>query len=527
MRQAVGFSREKAILPTAMNTETSSLPDRTLVEALQRRLQADSALPVTLIETHISWVLLTDVLAYKLKKPVCFPFVDFRSVDARRHFCAEEVRLNQRLAPALYLGVDPVCGSPAAPHIGDAGAPIDYLVRMRRFADGALLSERLQAGLVKTTDLDALARRLADFHRQTVRADSRMSWGGGAQIEHTVADAIARLLGAAAAKDRARIAAIQAWQQEQTRNLRSRWDARLAEGAVRECHGDLHLANLVWIDGEFQAFDGIEFDPALRWIDTMSDLAFLTMDLRAHGRADLAWRLLDRYLQQSGDYAGLDVLRPYEVHRAVVRALVSRLHAHKPDTPDYLVCARQLAQGGHAPRLLITHGLSGSGKSTLAGQLLEHAGAIRIRSDVERKRLAGLSAEQRSADAVIDLYTPEATRRTFERLIRLADGALRAGYPVIVDAVFLQHGERERFHALARERGLPFSILVCQADKDELRRRVAARIGDASEADLEVLERQIAAQQPLDSSERAFALTVRTDQPIDLPALIARWASLR
>lgn len=516
-----------------MNTGTPSAPDppnppgRTLAEALLRHLQAGSAQPVALIETHISWVLLTDTLAYKLKKPVRFPFADFRSIALRKHFCEEEVRLNRRLAPELYLGVDPVCGSAEAPRIGGGGAPIDYLVRMRRFPDGALLKERLQAGLVKPADLDTLAHRLAGFHRKALRADSRMGLGGSAQVERIAREATASLLGVANAEDARHVLAIRTWQQAQARKLGSRWDARLAEGAVRECHGDLHLANVVWIGDAFQAFDGIEFDPALRWIDTLSDLAFLTMDLHAHGRAGLAWRLLDGYLQDSGDYEGIDLLRYYEVHRAVVRALVGRLHAQGPGEPDYLACARQLLRGNRAPRLLITHGLSGSGKSTLAGRLLECAGAIRIRSDVERKRLFGLSALQRSAGVGVDIYTPEATRRTFDRLARIADGALRAGYPVIVDAVFLLRAERACFHALARERGVPFSILVCQAEEDELRRRIAARAGDASEASEAVLERQIAAQEPLDEREQAFALTVRTDQPIDLPALAARWQAVQ
>jgi len=309
--------------------------------------------------------------------------------------------------------------------------------------------------------------------------------------------------------------------------------ARQRSGAVRECHGDLHLANVVLIDGRLTAFDCIEFDPALRWIDVMSDVAFLAMDLKAHGRADLAFRFLDAYLQHSGDYAGVQLLRFYEVYRALVRALVCRLRAQAgagvppPGEPDYLACAGELARSAQgAARLMITHGLSGSGKSTMAAALLGAAGAIRIRSDVERKRLFGLGAQQRSAERRAEIYTQDATRRTFARLAECARTALQAGWPVIVDAAFLRRDERLAFRALAAELRVPFSILHCRAAEAQLRRRVAARDAegsDASEATLAVLERQLATHEPLGQDERALALEVATDEPVDIASLCARW----
>jgi predicted kinase len=314
------------------------------------------------------------------------------------------------------------------------------------------------------------------------------------------------------------------------------WIERQRAGAVRECHGDLHLANLVLLDGELTAFDCIEFDPALRWIDVMNDVAFLTMDLKAHGRSDLAHRFLDDWLQQSGDHAGLAVLRACEVYRALVRARVGLLRAaavgarSAAGQPDYLACAEQLAaaNAGVGPRLLITHGLSGSGKSTVAAELVALAGAIRIRSDVERKRLFGLAPRQRSAGLGLDIYSPEATRRTFERLAACARTALQAGYPVIVDAAFLRRAERLVFRALAAELRVPFSILHCRASEAQLRARVAARHAvqaDASEADLAVLERQLASHEALDGEERALALVVDTESALDAAALMARWLS--
>jgi len=255
------------------------------------------------------------------------------------------------------------------------------------------------------------------------------------------------------------------------------------------------------------------------------------MDLKAAGRADLAFCFLDAYLQCSGDYAGLRVLRFYEVYRALVRALVARLRSNvvAPSVPDYLACAERISQGCAAPRLLITSGLSGSGKSTLARLLLASAGAIRLRSDVERKRLFGMAALERSADRE-RVYGPDATRQTFERLAQCARAALEAGYPVIVDAAFLRRTEREAFRALATELRLPFTILLCTADEARLRERVAARGAsgtDASEADLDVLERQRRHTEPLSDEEHAFAIEVATDKPLDLADLSRHWLAQR
>lgn len=511
--------------------------DPTWVYALRNRLQADTGQPVALVETHISWVLLAEHLAYKLKKPVHLPFVDFSTLALRKHFCEEEVRLNRRLAPALYLGVVPVCGTSLAPRIGgmdEACEPIDYAVCMQRFPLGALLSERLAegGGGLLPEQLDRLAQRLADFHRAAPAAPPVSS---DAAVEQVLAPVLKVLTQLRDAGDTPQVAALQAWVDAQVSALRQAWRARRSSGAVRECHGDLHLANAVLVGDEAMAFDCLEFDPTLRWIDVMSDVAFLTMDLSAHGRRDLAFRFLDTYLQRSGDYHGVGVLRFYEVYRAMVRGLVSRVRSIASDAtsaapgPDYLAFAQRLAQAtGSEGRLLITHGLSGSGKSTVAGQLLAAAGAIRVRSDVERKRLHGLDALQQSAGQGLDIYTPEATRRTFERLKECARTALQAGYPVIVDAAFLRRMERKSFRALAAELGVPFAILNCQATQSQLHQRVTDRNkegNDPSEANIAVLERQLASHEPLDSDERASALDIRTDEPVDAAALRTRWLS--
>jgi len=497
-------------------------PDRTLIEALRSHLRSKSRQPVVLIETHISWVLLAGSLAYKIKKPVRFPFVDFSTLASRRRFCELELQLNQRLAPQIYLEVVPVCGSREAPRLGGVGAPIDYAVCMRRFADGALLSEQLAAGVLHAAQLEQLAQGLADFHAQAPCADTASPFGTPAVIVKAACEVIDRLAPHAEA---GAIAVLRGWLAERAHSLEPLWLARRAAGAVRECHGDLHLANAVQFEGAVLAFDCIEFDPGLRWIDVINDLAFLTMDLRAHGRTDLAARALDAWLQRSGDFAGLRVLRCYEVCRALVRALVSSLRPPRSG-PDYLACALTLAAEKPAPRLLITHGLSGCGKSTVALQLLERSGAVRLRSDVERKRLFGLRPLQSSTAFALDVYTAEATQRTFDRLADIARDALRAGWPVIVDAAFLGRSERQRFKALAAELGVPFAILHCHAAETVLRERVAARHAagnDASEADVAVLQRQIDHHEPLGDDERAIAFDVATEAAVNAHALAARW----
>lgn len=508
-----------------MHTLSQMAAERTLIEALRLRLQFDTGQPVQLVETHISWVLLAETLAYKVKKPVRLAFVDFRTLALRRHFCEEELRLNRHLAPSLYLRVAPICGIPQAPRIDGPGEPIEYAVCMRRFAPGALLSERVAAGTLQPEQLEGFARRLARFHEEAPIAPERDC------TERVVGPVIGVLRELRTHVDAARIAVLESWIEARAEALRDAWSARQRDGRVRECHGDLHLANVVLLDAEVTAFDCVEFDLALRQTDVLADVGFLTMDLKANGRSDLAFRFLDAYLQCCGDYAGLPVLRFYEVYRALVRALVACLRAadhgaSASSGPDYLACAERLAQGtGSAARLLITHGVSGSGKSTVAQRLLAMAGAVRLRSDVERKRLFGLAALERSTERA-PIYTPDATVRTFERLAQHARTALRAGYPVIVDAAFLRRTERDLFRALAAELHVPFTILHCRASDENLRERITVRNaegGDPSEADLEVLARQLRHHDALDDDEQPFVIDAMTDAPVDAAALCERW----
>jgi aminoglycoside phosphotransferase family enzyme/gluconate kinase len=497
-----------------------------LAHALQRRLEISTGRTVRRVETHISWVLLDGEHAWKIKKPVLFGFLNFTSLELRRRACEDELRLNRRLAPTLYLDVVPIYGTPDAPCLGGGGEPIEYALRMRQFDSGALLSERLASGCVTGALIDRLAARLAAFHQAAAVAPAVTAHGSAPQIRAQTAQVLAGLGSHDATGE---LGKLWAWCDAQGRHLAATFDRRKRQGWVRECHGDLHLENIVALGDDITAFDCIEFDPDLRWIDVQCDIAFLTMDLTAHNRGDLAWRFLDRWLEVHGDYPGLAVLRYYGVYRALVRALVISLRRSEgleAAGTDYIAVARSIAEARDA-RLLITHGLSGSGKSYVAQRLLEFAGAIRLRSDVERKRLFGLSAlDVSSARAPQDIYARAATQRTYEALYTASAEVLDAGYPVIVDATFLHAHERDVFRNLARGKGVRFSILYCHADDATLRERVQARrrrADDPSEADLAVLERQRDFCEPLTQTEKLHCIEIDTGGPIDVQTLARRW----
>lgn len=471
-------------------------PGAQLVAALAASLRAE------VIATHISWVLLGDEFAWKIKKPVRLPFVDYASLAARRHCCEEEVRLNRRLAPTLYLGVSRITGDAQAPRLDGDGAPIEYAVRMRRFAPGALFSEQLAAGTLTAAQVDALAALLADFHDRAPPAAPGSGWG---TAEGRRRVALAALDGAASMASADEANQLRRWIEAGADALAPLWRSRLASGRVREGHGDLHLDNIVSLGGEVAAFDGIEFDAALRWIDVIDDLAFAVMDFAARGRPGFAWRLLNGWLDRTGDHAGVPALRLAAVYRALVRAQVERLRgpASAPAVRRYLDAALAWTRPT-PPGLIITHGLPGSGKTFQSQRLLEQRGAIRLRSDVERKRLFGLPMLEASRARGLDLYTADATRRTYEHLQATARPLLAAGWPVILDAAFLRRDERAAARALADELRVPFAILDCRAPPEVLRERLLARRGDASEADVAVLERLQALAEPLAPEEQSL-----------------------
>jgi uncharacterized protein len=494
---------------------------------LQPVAYSHPAATVRLIETHISWVFIAGDHAYKLKKPLDLGFLDFSTLERRRFCCEEEIRLNRRLAPEIYLDVVPVTGTESQPRMGGEGPVLEWAVRMRAFpADATLDREQNLA----PAQIDAIADVVARFHAEIAPAPPESAYGTPEVVYFPVGQNFEQIRGLNPPPDSLPLLErLEAWSQSAFTRLRAHFAARKAAGFVRECHGDLHLGNIAWVDDLPLIFDCIEFNPNLRFVDITSEAAFFCMDLTSRGLEPLAWRFLNCWLELTGDYPGLAAFRFYQVYRAMVRAKVAFIRANQNDAParqealGYLALAERLSRPAR-PALLLMHGVSGSGKTWLSQQILEGIGAIRMRSDVERKRLFGLSALADSRRVEGGIYTEEASRRTFDRLAKLARQRLQEGFTVIVDATFLRRAHRAPFLALARETGVPLRILSLQVDESRLRQRVAERTrlrDDASEADLEVLEDQLRAREPFTAEERASVVVFDDAEAEDWPKQLA------
>lgn len=530
---------------------------------------------IQLVQTHISWVILAGDWAFKLKKEIQTDFLDYSNLAKRFSACCKEYQLNRRTAPDIYLGVvvlsevsafgvqdapgSDVSGisdrdsqieeEDSATHASEAAREkhawtlelveiesgrvmpegvLESAVVMRRFPEDSLLGIRLAKGLVEPSEIDQLARTLADFHEQAERSESSSSWGESQIVHHDQLDNLEHLRHwITDPSDLPVFNDLDQWVRRSSGALSEVFTERKRCGMVRACHGDLHVDNIVVWRDHWVPFDGIEFSERLRWIDVQSDLAFTVMDLFAHGEEALAHRLLNAYLERTGDYWGLAVQRWYQVYRALVRAKVAAIRAdqqdvgsgealrHAADVSRGLRLAQRLTQGKRRPGLVITHGLSGSGKSFLSQQWVDRFGAVRIRSDVERKRLFARSldgpGELDARSAVGNLYDTTATEATYERLLHLAREGIQAGYEMIVDATFLRRRDRERFREMAQECAVPFGILCAKADKATLVKRLVDRQNrgdDPSDAGVSVLEKQLASVEDLGYDEWQWVVGV-------------------
>ena len=481
--------------------------------------------PVTdlrLIETHISWVFLTGDYVYKVKKPVNLGFLDFTSLERRRHFCQEEVRLNRRFAPALYLDAVPIVGPPAAARIGrpgethEDGEPIEWAVRLRQFDEAGRLDRLLDGGGLSAQGCAELGVEMARIQDRLEIADVASPWGTPEAVASAIDTTLARL-SEHRPEHKVRVDAMRREVHRRLAAASGAIEARRRAGRVRQCHGDLHLANIVRHEGRFVAFDSIEFSDTLRWIDVASDVAFLAMDLESRGRADLAATFTSSWIEAANDHQAACVLPVYMIYRAVVRAAVAAIRsaqseagpradptagaAAAAETDRYLALAERLLRE-RRPLLVATSGVSGSGKTTVAGAVAATLGGVRLRSDVERKRLAGLAPTDRPRDAVEQsaIYSPDATRRTYARLAELARLILGAGTSVVIDAACNRRRERRMLADAARTAGVPLIWLSLEVPEAVAVSRVAARQaagGDASDASVEVVRAQYADREPI------------------------------
>ncbi|CBL43631.1 conserved hypothetical protein [gamma proteobacterium HdN1] len=536
-----------------------------LIQALlQAERHSDSIEQMELIETHISWVLLAGDFAYKIKKPLKLEFLDFSTLALRKHYCEEELRLNQRQTHGLYLGLCAITGSPLQPKLEEHNAQaqaFEYAVKMRRFKQSDLLDQRLAHGALEQDEITLISRTLHTFHQAIHAAEKNSNFGTPTCIRRYSEENIAEILPALGASsedqtDRSELLAYQSWLDRQHKMLSPLFSSRKETGFVRECHGDLHLGNILLEGSVVQLFDCIEFNPELRWIDVISELAFLAMDLDHHQRPDLAHWLINDYLERSGDYAGAQLLPYYLAYRAMVRAKVAwlqrnqklalskskiandvHLNSLRQSASHYLHKAWQYAFT-RKPCLLITHGFSGSGKTTHTHALVKRLGAIRLRSDVERKRIfADLvkenNAEKSSTEGThtsTQLYAPSVTRATYAYLQEQAAALLNAGFPVIVDATHLQRWQRNGFREVAQALEAPFTILHFNAPTPVLESRIRERQRqgtDASDATIEVLRQQIRHYEPLQDDELSsvFEFDTEKSQPSD-PHYSAVWDGL-
>lgn len=487
---------------------------------------------VELIETHISWVLLAGEEALKIKKPVNLGFLDFSTLERRRHFCEEEVRINRRLAGDYYQGVIPITGPASAPQIDGPGPATEYAVRMRRFPGPGLLSDHLDR--MDEELADSLAVQIADFHAQAPVAPPDSDYGTPEAVLRPMAENFRQLRELIQDPEQLEtVKRLEEWTLERWRALKHLLQQRRESGMIRECHGDLHLGNITLTQTGPVIFDAIEFDPALRWIDPISDLAFLTMGLEEKGHRRWAWQLLNTYLAQTGDYEGLGLLRFYQVYRAMVRAKVSAIRLEQPAlSPEKRRKAQQelieylpLGQGfltPETPILLIMHGVSGSGKSYIAKRLCRELAAVHLRSDVERKRMA-LSEMNEKRSLNPSIYSSDMTEITYNRLLEQSEMLLRQGLSVCADATFLNRDRRRVFTDMAAARKRSCGILSPYTEESRLRQRILHReevAKDPSDADEAVLNAQLQNRHPINSGE--VSETVQLSQPADAPG----WSGL-
>ena len=505
---------------------TDSGSQEQLVKQLSLLLKNRFGSAVEVIETHISVILLVDKFAFKIKKPVDFGFLNFTSLEKRRFFCNEELRLNRRLAPDYYIDVN--CVTASTDHstndieINGTGKVLEYMVKMQRFDQEGQLDVLLKQKRLTHHHIDELARVVTAFHASIAVASRETLPDLVNSIEQAVKqnfEQIAPYTSRFSEKFQSVFLSIKAWSEEKIQHFNPIFQHRLEQGFIRECHGDMHTGNIAWHKEQLVIFDAIEFNPDFRWIDVMSEMAFITMDLEFNGRPDLSYRLMNRYLESTGDYHGLNLLRFYQVYRSMVRAKVNCLRLSQLDSQDpqyqktlntvyqYLDSAYQFTRTNET-FIIITQGVSGSGKSFVSQQLLEQFQMIRIRSDVERKRLY---PEKNGR------YLPEATDRTYEYLHELAGNILAYGYPVVLDATYLKKSFRLNAKAVAVQSNQKFFILSLTHDKEVLEKRIKKRLDkpdNPSEATIEVMHRQLNSMDPFEDKELAYVVTVDNNETV-------------
>jgi len=487
------------------------------------------------LATHISDVFLTGSFAYKIKKPVDLKFLDFSTLEKRRYYCEREVALNRRLAPEIYLGVVPITQDGENFRIEGKGEPVEYAVKMVQFGQEGLLDAMAERGELTREPILELANQVARFHRSAERADD--AFGTPKVIGENVLrnfEQTAQYQGPVVSPER--FSRLWEYSNHFLTQKAFLFQERINRGAIRVCHGDLHLQNICLDRGRLIIFDCIEFNDALNHIDVVNEIAFLLMDLDHRGLSALGNRFVNAYLERTQDYDGLSMLDFYLIYRACVRAKVACILSEDPDITEvekaaaqerassyFVLAERYLAD--RRPGLILMAGVSGSGKSSVASDVAEPLEAVMIRSDAVRKSLAGSGPEvQTATDYGRGIYTPEITERTYNSLLERAESVIASGRWAILDATYAQKRHRSAATSWAEKQAVPFVILHCTAPRSVLEARLSRRTAegrDLSDADVEIMRRQLSAFEPFGPEEAGFVVRVDTENRWDAREIVA------
>ncbi|MBH8551267.1 AAA family ATPase [Nostocaceae cyanobacterium CENA357] len=478
--------------------------------------------PIQLVQTHISYVLLTGDYAYKIKKPANFGFLDFSTLEKRQHFCQEELRLNQRGAAELYLEVLPATQIGEQYHLGGTGEPVEYVLKMRQFPQESLFSNLFEQGKLNETHLEELGRVVAQYHAKTTTNDYIRSFGEVFQVRAAFDEnyeQTEKYIGGP--QTQVQFDETKAYTERFFAERQELFQSRMQNDYIRECHGDLHLRNIALWQDQILLFDCIEFNEPFRFVDVMFDIAYAVMDLEAQQRKDLSNAYLNTYIEQTGDWEGLQVLPIYLNRQSYVRAKVTSFLLDDPGVPTTVkeeaakTAAKyyKLAWEYTKPKqgqLILMSGLSGSGKSTTAKYLARQLAAIHIRSDAVRKHLGGIPLSERGGD---DLYTAEMTQKTYARLLELGTILANQGFSVILDAKYDRQQLRQEVIEQAEKYQIPLKIIYCTAPVEVIKERLVNRTGDIADATVDLLASQIQQAEPSTDSEKPYTQVWDTTQP--------------
>lgn len=480
--------------------------------------------PIELIQTHVSYVFLTGDYAYKVKKPVNFGFLDYSTLAARSHFCHQELEMNKRGAPELYLEVLPVTQTGEKFSLGGTGEAVEYVLKMRQFPQSALLSEMFDNGTLTESHMEELGRVVAKYHEQSQSSDRIRTFGEVAQVRQAIDENYQQTKNyIGTAQTQAQYAETKKYTDNFFTGRSQLFKSRIEKNKIRECHGDLHLRNICLWNDKILLFDCIEFNEPFRFVDVMYDVAFTVMDLQARQRPDFGNAFLNTYAEQTGDWEGLQVLPLYLSRQAYVRAKVTSFLLDDPGIPEAAKVEAATTASGYyklaweytKPRkgkLILMSGLSGAGKSTTARLLARKLDAIHLRSDAVRKHLGKIPLSERGSE---ELYSPEMTQKTYDRLLQLGVMLAHQGFTVILDAKYDRAALRANAIDLADFQQLPLQIMHCIAPIEVLRDRLSARTGDIADATADLLESQIANSEAFTTMEQPYVQTLDTTKPIE------------